>query len=220
MKTFQILLLLLGSLTLSEAKVYLDVINNSEFSIDHKIEKRNNSPKTQNKPNWNSHIGMGVGYLPFLYDQFDPTSGLYDQGPVFNEVMNSAFVNIIYRNLIMLENRLAIQHRFGRYHSYYATYYNHTYLGLNLIPLITKNKVSHSFFVKFGLGVTSNCTCGDDVPYSRPGMFSRSIQIDYYKPLNDLLNLHVSIANNNIISDVPGKYNFTEWQVGVALRLM
>jgi len=177
-------------------------------------------PDVKNESKWSSYVGMGIGYLPHGYHEFTPTSGVYYRDALFNELLNSAFINIIYRDILMLENRLAIMHNWGRYHDYYNMYYNHVYLGFNPLSLIKNNKVTHSFYIKYGFGVTNNCTCGYDVPFVRPGMTSRGLQFDYFTPLNDFLNLHISFGNIRINSDIPGKYNFTHWHAGVALRLL
>lgn len=177
-------------------------------------------PNLQKESKWSSYIGMGVGYLPFGYHEFTPPAGVYYRDAVFNELFNAAFINLIYKDMFMLENRLQFTHSFGYYHDYYNTFYNHIYLGFNPLPLISKNTVTHSLYIKYGYGVTNNCNCGDDVPYRRPGMVSRGFQIDYLTPLNDFLKLHISLGNNNISTDIPGKYNFTHWHIGIAMRLM
>lgn len=169
--------------------------------------------------NWKSHIGMGVGYLPFSYDEFVPMLGFYDERFIFNVVTNSAFVNLVYKNRFMLENRLTVFHYFGHYHSYYNAFYNQTFLGFNIMTLALKDP-RHGFYIKVGLGVTNNCACGPDVPFREPGLLVGGIQLDYYLPINNVVNIHISAGNNLISTDLPGINNFTEWQVGVALRLM
>lgn len=177
-------------------------------------------PKEQKESIWSSYIGMGVGYLPFGYHEFTPAFGVYFRDAVFNEVFNAAFINVIYKDMFMLENRLQFTHSFGYYHDYYNTFYNHVYLGFNPLPLAINKDVKYSLFIKYGFGVTNNCNCSADVPFRRPGMISSGVQIDFLTPLNDFLKLHLSFGNNIIHTDVPGRSNFTHWHVGVAMRLM
>jgi hypothetical protein len=97
---------------------------------------------------WSLYVGLGMGYLPFQYDEFSPTTGgAYDERKVFSIMSIQVPVSVQYRRRYELEIRHFSVLQFGYYHPLENFSINTIGLGINPLAFLNE-KLSHTFFIK------------------------------------------------------------------------
>jgi hypothetical protein len=168
---------------------------------------------------WSLYVGLGMGYLPFQYDEFSPTTGgAYDERKVFSIMSIQVPVSVQYRRRYELEIRHFSVLQFGYYHPLENFSINTIGLGINPLAFLNE-KLSHTFFIKINGGVSNLCACGNDVFYKQSGLAWIGLQLHYRTKIRKNIYLSIGAENSGILSQVKDKTNMTSWTAGVAMRL-
>jgi hypothetical protein len=172
-----------------------------------------------NKKNFTFHLGLYLGYLPINYDDFVPvTGGYYDETKVLNEFFVQVPFSIQYKNRFEFELRHFSILQFGHYHTFENFSINTVALGFNPLSF-ARTKRDQSLFLKLNYGISDFCSCGNDVPYTYANLNVLGAQVNYRFELLNNLFFSFGIENSVILNKIEGKYAWTSWSTGLAMRL-
>lgn len=82
-----------------------------------------------------------------------------------------------------------------------------------------KRKTGSRIYLEGSYNTGNYCTCKDEEPYKRPQLDYYGIGAGYDWKLTNWLHLDLGFFNYNIIDDEPGKYNFTQYVIGLDFQL-
>lgn len=74
-------------------------------------------------------------------------------------------------------------------------------------------------FLETGLYLGNYCTCDDFDPYKAPQLYYWSLGGGWELALNHRFNVELGFINHVILNDREGKYNFTQYIVGLNVKI-